>query len=805
MKPIPSTYAAPAKRRWLFRLAALALPFLLITLIELALRLSGSGHDTSFFLRTGMNGRPVLTENPKFGWKFFPPSIARTPEPVVLPARKERDTCRIFVLGESAAMGDPDPAVGLPRMLQAMLELKFPQKKFEVVNVAMTAINSHVIREIAKDCTRLEGDFWIVYAGNNEVVGPFGGGTVFGPQVPPLPWIRFTLWFKSTRIGQLIAGVRTSGDLEWEGMEMFLKQQVRRDDPRLPKVYANFRDNLSDIVRLGTKSGAYVILSTVAVNLGGSPPFASQHQRALSSNEQTEWRRHWTNALAAMADGRWTDAITLLGQADRSGGGNSNFAEFHFHLARCAEALGRPGDAQTNFNLAKEFDTLRFRADDAVNAAIRQNTNGRVVFVDAAQRLAVASSNGVPGAHLFYEHVHFTFEGNYAVARMFFDEIWKRLRPEMVRDARDGVPTIEECARRLCWNEWKHREVFREVRSRLQQAPFTAQFGHATRDVEWAQRIEKLTISLTQERTRAISSEYAATLAHATNDWVLYEDYATFLGEFGDHANALAHWRAVTHLVPHDAMPFFYVGSTCEALGRNADAISAFREAIRRDPNMVEAHSALGLLLASTGNVEAGKSALRQAIQLRPRFTQARVNLGVILAQEGKTVDARNQYEEVLRIEPGNASALLNLGKLASAQGDKAGATRHYREALRREPRNAIAHFNLGNVLSDSAPGEAIEHYRAAVTCNPRFADAQLNLALELAKANNTREALPHFAEYVELRPEDAEGHFNYGVALAKSRRFAEAMQQFRDTLRLDPTNEKARRFLEQASAASAQ
>jgi hypothetical protein len=103
--------------------------------------------------------------------------MARTPQPVVFTPRKATGTTRIFVFGESAAMGDPEPAFGLPRMLQAMLELRFPSNRFEVINVAMTAINSHVVREIARDCVPLEGDVWVVYMGNNEVIGPFGSGT----------------------------------------------------------------------------------------------------------------------------------------------------------------------------------------------------------------------------------------------------------------------------------------------------------------------------------------------------------------------------------------------------------------------------------------------------------------------------------------------------------------------------------------------------------------------------------------------------------------------------------------------------
>jgi len=763
-------------------------------LVEVALRVFSFGHETTFFLRRTIDGREMLIDNAKFGWRFFPPLIARTPEPFVLSRHKKPGTCRIFVLGESAAMGDPDPAVGLPRMLQAMLEVKFPQGKFEVVNVAMTAINSHVIRETAKDCAVLEGDFWIVYAGNNEIVGPFGGGTVLGPQVPPLSWIRFTIWFKGTRIGQLISNTRKSEHVEWEGMEMFLNQQVRHDDPRLPKVYANFRENLSDIIRLGTRSGARVIVSTVAVNLRDSPPFASQLSIRFDPETEQEWGRHWSNALAAQGAGEWNVAANALAAAERTARTNSQYAELHFQMGRVAEALGRKGEAHRAFNAAKEYDTLRFRADDAVNAIARSFSNPAVRLVDAEQALATVSSNGIPGAEFFYEHVHFTFEGNYTLVRLFFDEIVKQLPIETLRGARDGAPSRDDCAQRLCWNEWKQRGVFGEVRRRLQQPPFTAQLNHTARDEEWRRQIDGLSQQLTPQRMGEIGREYQRVLAHAKSDWVLHEDYAKLLTELGDNTNALAHWREVTRLLPHDATPFFYLGTAADALGLAVEAVAAFREAILRDPNMVEARSSLGLALAASGQIEAGKRELLSAVQIRPRFTQARVNLGTIFAREGKSSEAREQYEHVLRIEPENAAAHLNLGKLFSAAGDKVRAAHEYREALRMDPRSAVAHFNLGNV---TAGEEAVHHYRTAVTLDPSFADAQLNLALELGKSNKTSEALPHFAQYVRLRPNDAEGRFNYGVALAKSRQFNEAVQEFRETLRLDPKNSRAREFLE--------
>ncbi len=263
--PAPTTTAVlpepDARKKW-FRVAALALPLLLLTLLELGLRAIGYGYPTNFFLKTQMAGRPVLIENQNFARRYFPPGLARSPQPTLLPAVKLPDTCRLFIFGESAAMGDPEPAFGVGRILEVLLRARYPGKKFEVVNVAVTAINSHVIRQIAKDCAPRQGDVWIIYMGHNEVVGPFGAGTVFGTQAPSLAFIRAHIALKATRIGQWLdeiknhLGGKASRPASWEGMEMFLDQQIRERDPRMAVVYHHFEKNLEDILRIGSASGS---------------------------------------------------------------------------------------------------------------------------------------------------------------------------------------------------------------------------------------------------------------------------------------------------------------------------------------------------------------------------------------------------------------------------------------------------------------------------------------------------------------------------------------------------------------------
>jgi len=356
----------------------------------------------------------------QFGWRFFPRALARTPVPCLLSAKPE-GTVRIFVLGSSAAQGVPDPSFSVGRILEVLLRNRYPEVKFEVVNGAMTAINSHVAVEIARDCTAHQPDLFVVYMGNNEVIGPYGPGTVFQQWSPSRRLIRANVWLKSTRVGQLLDDAlgwvrpHKGSPATWRGMEMFTGNQVSADDPRLPAVYDNFRQNLIDICDIARRAGAGVILSTVAVNLKDSPPFASQHRSDLSAEELTKWKSLYQTGVELEGKEEWQEAIAKYAAAGRI---DDRFAELAFRRGRCFAALSRWKEARGQFVLACDLDGLRFRADSLINEAVRdvaaeQNTAG-VRLVDAERSLAHSdlAVGGILGEGLFYEHVHFNFDGN---------------------------------------------------------------------------------------------------------------------------------------------------------------------------------------------------------------------------------------------------------------------------------------------------------------------------------------------------------------------------------------------------------
>ena len=96
-------------------------PLIFGGLLEGVLAVAGYGYATAFLLPQTQTDGGVFVPNNQFGWRFFGPQMARLPEPFAIAKAKPPGTIRILVLGESAAKGEPQPAFGMPRLLQATL------------------------------------------------------------------------------------------------------------------------------------------------------------------------------------------------------------------------------------------------------------------------------------------------------------------------------------------------------------------------------------------------------------------------------------------------------------------------------------------------------------------------------------------------------------------------------------------------------------------------------------------------------------------------------------------------------------
>ncbi len=786
-----------SRRRW-FRLVAVASPLLILALLEIGLRVVGYGFPTAFFLNPHDQGRAMLTENPRFGWRFFPPAVARAPRPLYLAAQRPPGTVRIFVFGESAAMGDPEPAYGFARQLERLVQARHPNQRIEVINAAMTAINSHVIRQIANDCKAREGDFWLVLAGNNEVIGPFGAGTVFGRQAPNLATARLILMLKRTRIGELLASLSRSASepATWEGLELFLKWPMSYDSPRLKNVYTSFEANLRDIVDWGRRSGATVLLATVPVNLRDFPPLASLHRPGLSPEKLAEWNGWFSTGTQAQAAGHFGDALSAFGKAAAI---DDDFAELAFQRARCKLELKYPVYAETDFRQACDFDALRFRADSRINEIIRQTAKAAATpVIEAAARFSSYELEAEPMAQvLFYDHVHLNFSGNYRLALLFGEEMEKHW-PGGQSYNTPWLPE-SEVARRLAYTGFDQRRIGEEMRARLQQPPFNSQSNFRARDERW--RNDLAAFSVPPAR---YLSNYQAAIALAPEDWLLHANFGVLLEAAGDNSGAAAQWGEVARLLPHSAEGWANLGKFAELAGDTERAKNFLETALKQQPDSVEARTEFGILEASLGHHESARQHFRRALKLQPSFTAARVNLGLLLAHEGNVTGATAEYREALRWQTNSVAARINLANLLSTQGQTNEALGLYQQAITLDPQNPILRYNFGRVLAaQNCPADALTNLQVALEQRPDMAEIHYELAQALARLGREPEALGEFAQAARLKPDFADARLNYGVALARGGLYSEAITEFREALRLRPQDERAQRMLEQATRAA--
>jgi len=789
---------------WTFRfVAALGIPLAFVLLIELSLRTFHYGHDTAFIRALDHQGRQLWVPNNQFGWRFFGPQMSRMPEAFAIDRKKPPESVRILVLGESAAKGEPQPAFGMPRMLQAMLTLRHPGQKFEVVNCAMTAINSHAIREIAHDCARADADIWVIYMGNNEVVGPFGAGTVFSQQTPPLPVIRATVTAKASRLGQLLDNLLSSASArpgEWTGMKMFLEQQVPAGDARLNSVYRNFEANLADILRTGRRAGAGIVLSTVAVNLRDCAPFASAHRNDLSAADRSTWESLYARGSKAQEAGDSTEAGAVY---DRAAQLDDTFAELRFRQGQCALASGQTEQAAKHFVAARNLDTLRFRCDNRLNELIRQaatnHASDRLRFADTERVFAEASLAGLPGADSFYEHVHLNFQGNYRLARTLAEQV-EKLLPTRVSNHVTTLawPTIEDCAQRLAWTDWALAGVLPDLRARLAEPPFIGQVNHNQQLHSLKVQMEQLAAAQQPAGLVAAQAACESALAASPDDPDVMGLLSVIRQSSGDLAGATKLAQRIADLLPGDSQAHQRLGLLLAGQSQLLEAAQAFARAVELSPAEVLPRHNLAQALWQVGRSDAAVAEYRRALKLQPNFALGWLGLGQVLEQGGKATEANDCYHRALSCRTFRAADLTTLARFCRSRAWDSGAISNYNAAIGLSPGDAQLRIETGEYLATQKRFvEAGQHFEEAVQLSPDNIRARQLFGTALGQTGRAAEAEQQFRKVLQLAPDHLEGKLNLGISLISQGRTEEARQQLQEVLQRSPTNALALRFLQ--------
>ena len=590
-------------RLWCLRtVTALASVGVFLFLLEGGLRLLGIGYSARFFVPSEQRG--VLTTNLYFGWHYQQETLT-TPQPCLLAPTKPPDAIRVFVLGESAAMGTPDPSFGFVRILEVMLRQYFPDRRVEVVNAAMRGINSHVAADISRECAALSPDLIVIYVGNNEACGLYAPTTrtAFLGRHPA--WIPLFHFVKQARTGQLIRRVfGDSPDVSGvsrhvQAPESFAKHLTAPDGPGREAVYHNFYDNLKRICQYSLESGASVIVSTIASNLRDCPPLGSLHDSRLTDLlRKKQWEVSYSRGTESEGRGQTAEAIAHYRQAAAI---DDHYAELHFRLARCYLAAGDPNAAKRHFILARDWDALQFRADSRLNEIIgkvaAEHAGRRIALVDAETALAASGRcpDGILGSELFSEHVHLTFDGDYELARAVLPAAVQALERDrgFAPSTSAQVPTRQQCARELAFTRWDEVNTMAAMAELTAKPPFTRQLDHAARQARVEKQIKSVMDHVDEKFVNDVLQVYREAVAANPQDWQLRYNLGALLHQLGRCDEAARELDYVVQTLPHVPAYRILLGYALGKSGHWDLAAVQFREALKRDRRNKQAREGL--------------------------------------------------------------------------------------------------------------------------------------------------------------------------------------------------------------------
>ncbi|HEY5080253.1 MAG TPA: tetratricopeptide repeat protein [Opitutaceae bacterium] len=742
-------------RTWRNRaVAAFVVPAALFLGLEGALRLAGYGQPFSFLIPDSKPG--YFRTNPDFVSWFLPGTFDLRPLNFRVAARKPPDTVRIVVLGESAAQGIPAPPFGFAAQLRAQLRARYPGKGIEVINTGIVAINSHVVYQIAREMAKFSPDLYVVYMGNNEVVGPYGPGCAYLSEMPPLWVIRLSVFVRSTRTGQLVGSLigrlATGGrkPAEWGGMSMFVNNAVRGDDPRLGAVYQNFEANLRDIVRAASGAGAKTLLCTVVSNLKDCAPLLSLHQPGLAASDLDEWGRAFNRGRIEWLLGKADPAMRDLLRAQAL---DPHYADTAFLLGTLELQAGDTGAARRQLCDAEHWDALRFRPDAQINEIIRnvaRSDPSEVALLDAALTLGSDPASTVPpaGREILFEHVHFDWDGNYELARAMAEGSERALFGPVTH----SVPWLDSagCAAALAYTAHERLPVLQRIGAIVENPPFTNQLTYCedearlARDVARA-RADKEAPGKIAEAKEAVRAAIARDPENA--------DLAKIAEEVdddqGDIAGALAQAKRGQELQPYSFALATDQAIKLSRLGRYGEAEKLLRETEDSAPPRDAAAMAPAFadLFTRTRRFEDGRRYLDAEIARRPADESLRLLRGRLARLGGDTAAAEREFRALLAQNPGSQGALEALIGLLDETGQRDGAEKASLEAVGPQPRNLANNLRASIIFDSRGDAErSVDCLLAAEKSGPLTTAVELQLAHKLFGLQRLDETLAHLA-----------------------------------------------------------
>jgi cytochrome c-type biogenesis protein CcmH/NrfG len=268
---------------------------------------------------------------------------------------------------------------------------------------------------------------------------------------------------------------------------------------------------------------------------------------------------------------------------------------------------------------------------------------------------------------------------------------------------------------------------------------------------------------MNQDRLDEAESSQRFALQLDPDNSEMEEDLASVLAMKRQFTEAVSHFQRAIRLEPARPLPYKKLGRALLALGkgeeademfraylerdprkrlvaqaiehmrqgRKADGEKMLREALREDPDNVDAMRYLAsFMLGEKSSLEDAEALLRRATQLAPDYLEVWMLLGAVLLENVRFSAAVPVFEHATTLAPENPETWGRLAQAQARSSRPGDAAASYARSIQLQPKVPIIQLGYAHSLKTLGDFEgALESYREAIRLRPDFGEAYWSMA----------------------------------------------------------------------------
>ena len=265
----------------------------------------------------------------------------------------------------------------------------------------------------------------------------------------------------------------------------------------------------------------------------------------------------------------------------------------------------------------------------------------------------------------------------------------------------------------------------------------------------------------------------------------------------GRAAEAIAAYRDALDLEPGRGDAWLERGRLEHGEGRHDDAVRSLTSASEKQPDPADAIALLGEAQFALGRLPAAIAAFRRVVELRPEDAGQWFALGRAYAQARRGPEAIAALQRAVQIDESFGEAFYLLGREEAAARQDEAAVQDLQAAVRLLPNEVGTLSELGLALARLGRWRpAVDALGEAVGRGARGAPVLATLARGCLELQQASEAERWFGRVLELEPAVADHYAGRGAALLAMGRPTEAEAAFREAVRIAPEHARAQQEL---------